>query len=174
VNNNLLIIIFCLSFFACQQAKKVQQSSNLNPMNPHNIIDETHQFQVNKSTNEWKQILDESSFQILRNKATERPFTSPLESNFDSGEYVCAGCGEMLFKSNQKFDSGCGWPSFFDAANKEAIVTSVDLSHGMQRLEIMCSKCGGHLGHLFNDGPQEKGGLRYCVNGKSLNFKPQK
>ena len=80
----------------------------------------------------------------------------------------------MLFKSNQKFDSGCGWPSFFDAANKEAIVTSVDLSHGMQRLEIMCSKCGGHLGHLFSDGPQEKGGLRYCVNGKSLNFKPQK
>ncbi len=141
-------------------------------MNPHQIIEENHQFQVNKTTEEWKNVLDESGFQILRNKATERPFTSPLETNFDSGEYVCAGCGKLLFKSNQKFDSGCGWPSFFDAANNQAIVTSVDLSYGMQRLEIMCSNCGGHLGHLFNDGPKEKGGLRYCVNGKSLNFKP--
>lgn len=168
------ILLVSTTFFSCYRTNKHQNKTVMNTSNPHEIVGADYQFPVQHSTEEWKKALDENAFQILRNKATERPFTSSLELLSDTGNYTCAGCGKLLFKSNQKFDSGCGWPSFFDAANSQAIVTAVDNSHGMQRLEIMCANCGGHLGHLFNDGPIEKGGLRYCVNGKSLQFKPQK
>ncbi len=158
---------------SCRQVNQFQNNSEMNIKNPHEVIEKDYIFGVQHTDEEWKQQLDEPTFQILRNKATERPFSSPFEHLLDTGNYMCAGCGTVLFKSNQKFDSGCGWPSFFDAANNQAIVTAVDNSHGMQRIEIMCAKCGGHLGHLFDDGPTEKGGLRYCVNGKSLQFKQQ-
>jgi peptide-methionine (R)-S-oxide reductase len=166
-------LIVGIFLIACQPVNNLQNKSEMNTKNPHEVIEINHPFRVQHTQEEWKQILDESAYQILRNKATERPFSSPLELLSDTGNYLCAGCGTELFKSNQKFDSGCGWPSFFDAANKQAIVTAVDNSHGMQRIEILCANCGGHLGHLFDDGPRENGGLRYCVNGKSLQFKPQ-
>ena len=154
---------------SCRQVNPLQNNSEMNTKNPHEVIEKDHIFGVQHTEEEWKQQLDEPAFQILRNKATERPFSSPIEHLSDTGNYMCAGCGTVLFKSHQKFDSGCGWPSFFDAANKQAIVTAVDNSHGMQRIEIMCAKCGGHLGHLFDDGPTETG-MRYCVNSLSLNF----
>lgn len=117
---------------------------------------------------DWKAKLSPEQYEILRNKGTERPFSGRFNDFFEAGEYVCAGCGESLFLSNQKFQSGCGWPSF-DAAIEGKIEETPDYSHNMIRTEIKCKKCGGHLGHVFNDGPT-KTGLRYCVNSISLDF----
>ncbi len=124
-----------------------------------------------KTEEEWKKILSPERFIVLRKKGTERAFTGELYHNKDKGIYICAGCGEELFTSDTKYESGCGWPSFFDSISKEKIDYVKDTSHGMVRTEIMCSKCGGHLGHVFDDGPRDKTGLRYCVNSASLEFK---
>ena len=136
----------------------------------HQEIKKGQVFEINKSDSEWQKTLDPDQYRILREKGTERPFTSDLEENYDGGTYTCAACGNELFSSDGKFDSGCGWPSFYEALDQTKIVTQTDTTHGMVRTEIMCARCGGHLGHIFNDGPKEKTGLRYCVNGKSLNF----
>ena len=124
----------------------------------------------NVTDEEWKQKLSPSLYQILRQKATERAFTGKYLDNKEKGIYQCAGCGTELFQSDTKFDSGSGWPSFFQPINSENVATEIDQAHGMTREEIVCKKCGGHLGHLFNDGPPQSG-LRYCVNGASLEFK---
>ena len=124
-----------------------------------------------KSEEEWKKILSPERFIVLRKKGTERAFTGELYHNKEKGIYTCAGCGEELFESETKYESGCGWPSFFDSISKEKIDYVKDTSHGMVRTEIMCAKCGGHLGHVFDDGPRDKTGLRYCVNSASLEFK---
>ena len=108
--------------------------------------------------------------QVLFNKATEPPFTGDLLNNKKSGMYVCANCGTNLFDSNTKFDSGSGWPSFFDAVDKNAVKLVKDDSHGMHRTEVVCSNCGGHLGHLFDDAPTTPTGQRYCINSCSLDF----
>jgi peptide-methionine (R)-S-oxide reductase len=118
---------------------------------------------------DWRVKLSPEQYHILREKGTERPFTGQYNQFFEKGIYVCAGCGEELFTSEQKFNSSCGWPSFDDAIAGK-IDESLDLSHGMVRTEITCKNCGGHLGHVFNDGPT-KSGLRYCVNSLSLEFK---
>lgn len=110
---------------------------------------------------------------VLFDKATEAPFSGALVYTFDTGDYTCANCGNTLFTSDTKFESGCGWPSF-DQAVEGAIKTQDDTSHGMTRIEITCTKCGGHLGHVFDDGPKETTGLRYCVNSLSLSFTPKK
>lgn len=136
----------------------------------HKEISENFKFEVQKSDSEWQANLSPEQYRILREKGTERPFTSKLEDNYDGGTYTCAACGNELFSSDGKFDSGCGWPSFYEALDPSKIVTQTDTSHGMVRTEIMCARCGGHLGHIFNDGPKEKTGMRYCVNGMSLNF----
>jgi peptide-methionine (R)-S-oxide reductase len=125
---------------------------------------------VTKTEEEWRQQLDPVQYHVLREKGTERPFTGELYENKDEGTYVCAGCGETLFTSNQKFDSGCGWPSFYDAIEKDKIVETDDFTHGMHRIEVTCANCGGHLGHVFPDGPRPTG-LRYCINSASLGFK---
>jgi len=109
---------------------------------------------------------------VLFDKATEPPFTGALLNNKDAGDYTCANCGTMLFHSDNKYDSGSGWPSF-DTAVVDAIKTSTDTSHGMERIEISCANCGGHLGHLFNDGPKETTSQRFCVNSLSLQFTPK-
>ena len=109
---------------------------------------------------------------VLFDKATEAPFSGALLYTFDTGDYTCANCGSILFTSDTKFDSDCGWPSF-DQAVKGAIKTEADNSHGMVRTEIMCAHCGGHLGHVFDDGPKDTTGLRYCVNSLSLQFTPK-
>lgn len=143
----------------------------MNTLTKHKEIKKDHKFTVTKNDSDWKKILSPEQFRILREKGTERPFSSELEDEYDGGSYSCAGCGNELFDSEAKFDSGCGWPSFYEALNPDKIVVQTDRTHGMVRTEIMCAKCGGHLGHVFDDGPREKTGLRYCVNGKSLNFK---
>jgi len=110
---------------------------------------------------------------VLFDKATEAPFSGALVYTYDTGAYTCANCGSKLFDSDAKFDSGSGWPSF-DQAVEGSIKTETDTSHGMERTEIMCANCGGHLGHIFEDGPEETTGMRYCVNSLSLDFTPKK
>ena len=129
------------------------------------------QFKVNKSEEEWKQELTPQQFKVLRKHGTEPAGTSPLDKNYDKGTYVCAACGHPLFTSETKFNSGTGWPSFY-APMDDAIETSVDRMLFMTRTEVHCSNCGGHLGHVFGDGPKPTG-QRYCMNGVSLEFKPE-
>ena len=118
---------------------------------------------------EWRAQLTPEQYRILREKDTERPFTGALTENHETGNYHCAGCGSLLFMSGAKFDSGCGWPSFYDPLNKQHVEEHVDRSHGMVRTEVTCSRCGGHLGHVFPDGPNPTG-LRYCINSASLHL----
>jgi len=124
---------------------------------------------IKENDDNWKKKLTEEQYYVLRKKGTERPFTGEYWNNHETGTYKCAGCGALLFSSETKFDSGTGWPSFYDALKKENINLEKDYSFGMTRTEVQCSKCGGHLGHLFNDGPKPTG-LRYCVNSESLQF----
>ncbi len=127
-------------------------------------------FEVRYSPAEWKKRLGAERYAILREAATERPFSSPLNKEHRKGIFTCAGCGLPLFSSAAKFDSGTGWPSFFrPLAN--AVVTRTDRTFGMVRTEVLCRRCGGHLGHVFDDGPKPTG-LRYCMNGLALKFRP--
>jgi peptide-methionine (R)-S-oxide reductase len=126
---------------------------------------------INRSEEEWKKILSPQQYHVLREKGTDRPFTGTLTYNKEKGVYNCAGCGVELFTSDMKFDSECGWPSFDREIAGGKIKQITDNSHGMVRTEIVCARCGSHLGHLFDDGPT-KTGLRYCVNSTSLDFKP--
>ena len=124
---------------------------------------------VTRSEEEWKKTLSPEQFRILRKKGTERAGTGHLLNNHEDGTYTCAACGADLFASDTKFESGTGWPSFYDAVAKENVVTVADDSLGARRIEILCRRCGGHLGHVFDDGPRPTG-LRYCVNSASLDF----
>ena len=125
-----------------------------------------------KSEENWKKILSEEEYAILRKKGTERAFSGRYYDNQEKGRYHCAGCGQLLFASDAKYDSGSGWPSFYAPAGQKVIREEEDNSLYMQRTEIMCSACGGHLGHIFPDGP-EPTGLRYCVNSVSLRFEKE-
>ncbi|MFB6075020.1 MAG: peptide-methionine (R)-S-oxide reductase MsrB [Haloarculaceae archaeon] len=120
---------------------------------------------------EWREILTEEEYRILRERGTEPKFSSGLLEVSDDGVFRCAGCGAELFDSDEKFESGTGWPSFWDAHEAGAIETRLDTSHGMERTEVVCANCGGHLGHVFDDGP-EPTGKRYCINGAALDFEP--
>jgi peptide-methionine (R)-S-oxide reductase len=122
---------------------------------------------------EWRKRLTPEQYAILRQAGTERAFTGKYEKNKAPGEYVCAGCGQALFESDDKFDSGSGWPSFVRPAEDGAVEEHRDASLGMARTEVVCARCQGHLGHVFPDGPSERGGLRYCINSASLEFKPE-
>ena len=124
-----------------------------------------------KSDEEWKKTLDPEAYEVMRKHGTERPFTGKYVDNHEHGMYVCAGCGLELFASDTKFESGSGWPSFYAPAVDANIATTEDSSYGMKRVEVHCPRCGGHLGHVFEDGPRDKTGLRYCINSCSLDFK---
>ncbi len=121
------------------------------------------------SEEEWKKILPSEIFSIARQKGTERPWTSKFEGFKEVGTYYCAACGNALFRSDAKFESGCGWPSFYDPISKSSIIYTPDNTHGMQRTEVQCGRCKAHLGHVFDDGPPPTG-LRYCINGVVLDF----
>lgn len=158
---SLLLII--ISFSACGQVN----TTKTEPMNTR------EKSTVNKTEDEWKNQLSKEQYYVLRQKGTEAPFTGKLLMNKEKGVYKCAACGNELFTDDMKFDSHCGWPSFDKEIAGGKIKTEVDNSHGMKRTEIMCARCGGHLGHLFDDGPTETG-LRYCVNSLSLEFASEK
>lgn len=127
--------------------------------------------QVVKSEEEWRRELSPEEYEVLRNKGTERAFTGAYWDAKDDGMYRCRGCGAELFSSDTKFDSGTGWPSFYDVMDSDAVELRPDNSHFMRRTEVVCKRCGGHLGHVFDDGP-EPTGLRYCINSCSLQFEP--
>jgi peptide-methionine (R)-S-oxide reductase len=130
-------------------------------------------FEVIKTEKEWKSQLNTQQFEVLRNKGTERAFTGEYWNHFENGKYVCAACDNPLFLSTTKFESDCGWPSF-DKAIKGAVIYTNDYNFGMSRIEVQCAKCGGHLGHVFKDGPKETTGKRYCTNSVSIKFIPKK
>jgi peptide-methionine (R)-S-oxide reductase len=127
---------------------------------------------VTRTDEEWKKILTPEQYRVLRQKGTERAFTGKYESTKTKGVYKCAACGAVLFTSDAKFDSGCGWPSFFTPLAKDAVIETVDDSFGMKRTEITCASCGGHLGHVFDDAPNQPTGLRYCINSVSIELVP--
>jgi len=122
---------------------------------------------IEKTEAEWRAELTPEQYRVLREKGTERPFTGEYDNVFEPGTYHCAGCGAELFASDAKYDSGCGWPAFSSPASGEAVAEEIDASHGMVRTEVLCAACGGHLGHVFPDGPRPTG-LRYCINSAAL------
>lgn len=127
---------------------------------------------LNLTDQEWRERLTPEQYRVLREAGTERAFTGKYEKNKSAGEYVCAGCGQPLFESDAKYDSGSGWPSFTRPAEGGAVEENRDMSHGMVRTEVVCARCAGHLGHVFPDGPGPDG-MRYCINSAALDFKPE-
>lgn len=136
---------------------------------PYNIVMSE---EIKKTEEEWRGVLTPEQFRVLRQKGTERPFTGEYWDHKEQGQYRCSGCGEVLFDSTTKYDSHCGWPSFYDSLDQTKITEIEDRSHGMHRVEVVCAKCGGHLGHVFPDGPRPTG-IRYCINSVSLKFEPK-
>ena len=127
---------------------------------------------VIKTDLEWRELLTPNQYAVLRQAGTERPFTGEYVHHKADGMYVCAACGNPLFSSETKFDSHCGWPSFWDMKDEGSVVMRQDYSHGMIRTEVLCARCDSHLGHVFEDGPRDTTGLRYCINSLSLDFQP--
>ncbi len=157
-----------------QNSSSTKNQAKMDSLKKNNpVYSNTDSSQVNLTEEEWKKILPADVYQIARQKGTERPWSSQFESFKEKGTYYCAACGNPLFKSDTKFDSGCGWPSFYEPVSKTSIIYLEDNSHGMRRTETQCGRCKAHLGHVFDDGPPPTG-LRYCINGVVLDFEKAK
>ena len=171
----ILITAMLLGFAmqACLQSTPKQPEVSANASH-ETVVDESGQTTapVVKSDAEWKAQLDPLAYNVLREKGTERAFSGKYHDNKKTGIYSCAGCGLTLFSSETKFDSGTGWPSFYAPLDKTHVEEDEDVSYGMKRVEVLCRRCGGHLGHVFDDGPRPTG-LRYCMNSVSLTFEPK-
>jgi peptide-methionine (R)-S-oxide reductase len=164
----LLPLALFLQFCTYSQSTKTSNMDSLKKNNP--VYSNTDSNKVNMSDEEWQKILPADIYQVARQKGTERPWSSPLETIKDKGTYYCAVCGNALFISDTKFESGCGWPSFYQPVTKGSVIYEADNTYGMKRTEVMCGRCKSHLGHVFDDGPPPTG-LRYCINGVVLDFK---
>ncbi|OBX21112.1 MULTISPECIES: peptide-methionine (R)-S-oxide reductase MsrB [Bizionia] len=156
----ILSVVLLTVFFSCNSSAQKKNSS------------ENTSFPISKTEAEWKQELTKEQFYVMREAGTERAFSSPLDKNYKKGTYVCAACETPLYKSEHKFDSGTGWPSF-DRVIEGNVAFGTDNDLGYSRNEEHCATCGGHLGHVFNDGPRETTGKRHCINGTSLKFIPE-
>jgi peptide-methionine (R)-S-oxide reductase len=166
----LTLLTLALTLQQChsQTSKSNQMSSSADKKNPYYSTSDSAKLSV--SNDQWKKYLPADVYQVAREKGTESPWSSPFEKLNDKGTYYCAVCGNPLFISDTKFESGCGWPSFYQPISKTSIIYTPDHSHGMDRTEVQCGRCKSHLGHVFEDGPPPTG-LRYCINGVVLDFK---
>ncbi|MCW3099437.1 MAG: methionine-R-sulfoxide reductase [Chthonomonadaceae bacterium] len=160
----LLVVMICIGYGTPAQQSKTTKPPTKKSAEPTKVV---------KTDAEWKKILTPNQYDILRHAGTERAYTGDTWNNHEAGEYRCAGCGNLLFSSKTKFDSGTGWPSFWQPVAKTAITTRADGSDGMDRTEVLCWRCGGHLGHVFDDGPAPTG-LRYCMNSGAMKFEKAK
>ena len=174
----MLLVFLQLTFVSCNaqstqpKEKKSTMSETKKPSTPkaaNPVYSKTDSSKVALSEEEWKKILPSDVYYVARQKGTERPWTSKFEKFDEVGTYYCAVCGNALFKSDTKFESGCGWPSFYEPISKGSIIYTPDNAHGMTRTEVQCGRCKSHLGHVFEDGPPPTG-LRYCINGVILDF----
>lgn len=153
--------------------KKNDKVNKIDNNNNNNKKNKMNNYKIQKTDEDWKKELTAEQYRVLREKGTERPYTGEYTVFFKKGSYSCAACGNVLFKSDTKFDSHCGWPSFYEALDKTKIKEIKDVSLGMTRTEVVCADCGGHLGHVFDDGPNPTG-LRYCINSVSIKFEENK
>ncbi|HTI12313.1 MAG TPA: peptide-methionine (R)-S-oxide reductase MsrB [Puia sp.] len=173
---NTAIVLLALVLQQCSysQASKPLKLNNMDTTKKDNpAYSRKDNAPVNLTDEQWKKILPADVYTVARQKGTERPWTSPYEASHEVGTYYCAVCGNALFKSDTKFESGCGWPSFYEPISKGSIIYKADNSFGMERTEVECGRCKSHLGHVFNDGPPPTG-LRYCINGVVLDFEKAK
>jgi peptide-methionine (R)-S-oxide reductase len=169
----ILAIFLAVSLQQCtnQSTNNTAYMDSLKQNNP--VYSTTDTSKVKLSNEEWQKVLPKNIYNIARMKGTEAPWTSQFEKSTEIGTYYCAACGNALFKSDTKFESGCGWPSFYEPISKTSVIYTPDNSHGMKRTEVQCGRCEAHLGHVFNDGPPPTG-LRYCINGVILDFEKAK
>jgi peptide-methionine (R)-S-oxide reductase len=171
---SLLLLMLAVMFQQCTYSQSnTTKKNNMDTSKKNPVYSRTDSSKVTITDEEWRKILPADIYTIAREKGTERPWTSKFEDFKEVGTYYCAACGNPLFKSDTKFESGCGWPSFYQPISKGSIIYTPDNTHGMQRTEVQCGRCKAHLGHVFEDGPPPTG-LRYCINGVVLDFEKAK